>query len=175
MNEEYVEIGYTQKPHGLKGELKVFIEDDFLDELPHLDVFFLKIRGKLLPYFVEKKRGAADQIMKFEEVDTKEAATFLKTAAIFVRRNDLKYWEEPEEEEETLIYGHCMGFEVIDAYDGNLGTIENILAYPQQEFAVILVKKKEVLLPLNDFTVKSIDEDKKQVFVEMPEGILELE
>ena len=54
--------------------------------------------------------------------------------------NDLKYWEEPEEEEDTLMYGFCVGFEVIDAYDiaiifkpGTPRDIEDIMADARQE------------------------------------------
>jgi 16S rRNA processing protein RimM len=36
------------------------------------------------------------------------------------------------------------------------------------------ITKKEVLIPLNESTLKKIDHAKKQVVVELPEGLLEI-
>jgi 16S rRNA processing protein RimM len=172
MKEEFIEIGYTQKAHGLKGEIKIFIEDAFLDEMEHLEVLFLEVRGNVLPFFIEEKRGVDMDIVKLEDVNDKEAAGKLKASKIFVKESDLRYWEEEEEQE--LFYNHCTGYEVIDVIDGSLGVIEEVLEYPQQELAIIMVNGREILLPLNEHTVLEMDADKKQIKVEMPEGLLDL-
>jgi 16S rRNA processing protein RimM len=36
------------------------------------------------------------------------------------------------------------------------------------------MQKKEVLIPLNEKTLKKIDRKKKQVYVTLPEGLLEI-
>ena len=172
MNENYVEIGYTQKPHGVKGEIKIFIEDEFLDEMRHLEILFLSVRGNILPYFIEDARGTTSYIIKFEDVDSKEAAGKIRASPIFMKKADLKYWEEEVETE--LFYGHCEGYKVIDVNDGELGTLDEIIEYPQQELGVLIINKKEILIPLNEHTVQNIDESKKELTVEMPAGILDV-
>lgn len=170
MSEEYIEIGYTQKAHGVKGEIKIFIEEEFIDELEHLEVLFLNVRGNVLPYFIEEKRGTGNYIIKFEDVNDKEAAERIKAAAILAKPSDLKYWEPFEEQE--LFYNHCIGYQMIDINDGDLGIIKEMLEYPQQELAIIEINGKEVLFPMNEQTVKGVDNDNKKVTVEMPEGLL---
>ncbi len=176
MNEELVEIGYTQKPHGVSGEIKIFVEDDFIDDLDYLEVLFLNIKGNNLPYFLEKLRGATWNIIKFDDIDSREKANKISHSTVYVRKSDLQRTEEEIVEEfvQELFYDHCTGYEIIDAHDGSLGLIQEVLEYPQQELAIVMINNQEVLLPLNEVTVQKLDDDNKKIFVEMPEGIIEL-
>ena len=92
MDNDFIEIGYTQKAHGVKGEIKIFIEEAFLDELEHLEVLFLNVRGRILPYFIEEKRGTGNYIIKFEDVNSKEAAEKIRATTILAKQTDLKYF-----------------------------------------------------------------------------------
>ena len=63
---------------------------------------------------------------------------------------------------------------MIDKEVGEVGVIEEILDMPQQEMTLIRYKKREVLIPLNEELILEIDEKKKQVMVDLPEGLLDL-
>jgi 16S rRNA processing protein RimM len=175
MDNSFIKIGHTQKPHGVKGEIKINIEENFEEELAGLDVIFLNVKGKELPYFIEAIRGADSNILKLEDVDSKEAAGKIGSCSISARLNDLKYYEVEETTNDDLFYSHCTGYEMIDVNDGNIGIIKEVLEYPHQELAVLEVKGEDVLLPLNEHTIHSIDTEKKQMTVEMPEGLLNLD
>ncbi|MGB0861890.1 MAG: ribosome maturation factor RimM [Saprospiraceae bacterium] len=175
MDKNFVEIGHTQRPHGVKGEIKIKIEEDFWQDLGELEVFFLNVKGKDIPYFVEEIRGADFNIAKFEDVNSKETAGKITSCTISARISDLKYYEIEEETTEDLFYNHCTGYEMIDVNDGNIGVIKEVLEYPQQELAILEIEGEDILLPLNEHTVHSIDNDKKQMTVEMPEGLLNLD
>ena len=172
MNEDYVEIGYTQKPHGVKGEIKILIEEEYINEMRHLEILFLSVRGNILPYFIDEVRGTSSFIVKFEDVDNKEAAVKIRASPIFMKRADLKYWEEKVEVE--LVYSHCTGYQVIDVNDGELGKLSEVVEYPQQELGLMIINGKEILIPLNEHTIQNIDKVKKELTVEMPAGILDV-
>ena len=55
--DEYTEIGYTGKPHGLAGEIKVVVKDEWEDAFFDLEIVYLEIKGKKLPYFLDQVRG----------------------------------------------------------------------------------------------------------------------
>lgn len=175
MDKNFIEIGHTQRPHGVKGEIKISLEEDFWDELEELEVIFLDVKGKQIPYFIEAIRGADFNIIKLEDVNSKEAASKIGSCSISARVSDLKYYEIEATTNDNLFYSHCTGYQMIDVNDGNIGIIKEILEYPQQELAVLEVNGEEVLLPLNEHTIRSIDEEKKQMTVEMPEGLLNLD
>ena len=41
----YVQIGTLGKTHGLKGELKFKIEEEYIDDFNEVDVLFIQVKG----------------------------------------------------------------------------------------------------------------------------------
>ena len=79
-----------------------------------------------------------------------------------------------EKEEIIVTIQMYEGFTIIDKNLGEIGTIESVVEFPQQDMAFVTYKEKEVMIPLNDSIVTQIDEDKKELIVDLPEGLLEL-
>lgn len=173
--EKYTSIGFTKKCHGLKGELKVMVEDEYLEDFLKTPVVFLSIKGRHLPYFVEKARLGNDLILKLEDVDSKETAHILASKEIFLQpANILKKEEREFEVESDLIFGYLVDFTLVDAEIGELGKIEEVIEFPQQEMAVISHNGKEVFIPLHVSLIKKIDEKKQYIYMNLPEGILDI-
>ena len=66
--ESYVSIGYTRKPVGIKGELRLHVEERYLEDFLQAKVLFLEMGGAPVPYFVESIRIAKTPIVKFEDI-----------------------------------------------------------------------------------------------------------
>jgi 16S rRNA processing protein RimM len=177
MQEAYVNIGYTQKTHGVAGELKVFVLERYWEDFLKNERFFLDVKGVKVPYFVENLRGGGTPIVKFEDVDTREAAIGLQSRELFLRREDLVPEHERElevEADEGLEFSHLLGFQVTDETLGDLGVIGEIVEIPQQEMAVLHYRGREVLVPLNRQFIRSVDEAGKKVVMDLPEGLMDL-
>jgi 16S rRNA processing protein RimM len=172
--EDLVKVGQTKKPHGVKGELKVFIDDAYYEDFILSKVVFLKLRGTFMPYFVEEIRGEQFLIVKLEDVNNREQALEIGGKEIALRQEDILEDDERTIEPEGLEFAHLKGFEIHDEEDGPVGFIEEVVEMPQQEMAVIIYKSREVLIPLNTSLIKKIDEKKKVVLMVLPEGLLNL-
>ena len=173
--EKYTSIGFTKKCHGLKGELKVMVEDEYLEDFLQTPVIFLSIKGRHLPYFVEKAKLGNDLVLKLEDVESKEAAHLLASKEIFLQpANILKKEEREFEVVSDLVFGHLVDFTLVDAEIGELGKIEEVVEFPQQEMAVISHNEKEVFIPLHESLIEKIDEEKKNIYMNLPEGILDI-
>lgn len=173
--EEYTSIGFTKKGHRLKGELKVMVEDEYLEDFLKTPVIFLSINGRYLPYFVEKAGLENELILKLEDVDSKEAARPLSSKEMFLQSANITKKEEKESElESDLIFGHLVNFTLIDTEVGELGKIEDVVEFPQQEMAVISYHEKEVFIPLHERLIEKIDEKKQYIYMNLPEGILDM-
>ena len=173
---KYVTIGRTRKAHSLTGELKVFIEERYLEDFMKNERIFLEIKGVKIPYFIANVRGGGEMIMKLEEVDNRDTATLLQSREVMLREQDilpdhLREYEMPEEE--TLAYGHLVGFLLTDETLGEIGTIDEVLEMPQQEMAFLKYKNREVLVPLNEQFISSVDDKNKRVMVDLPDGLLD--
>jgi 16S rRNA processing protein RimM len=174
---QYVNIGYTKKTHGIGGELKLVIEERFLEDFMKNERIFLDVKGVKIPYFVANVRGKGEMILKLEEVDSRESAYMLQSREVSLREQDMipEHKREFEiEEEETLEYEHLAGFMLVDNTAGAIGRIEEVLEMPQQEMAFLQYKNREVLIPLNEQYITSIDEKEKKVFMDLPEGLLDM-
>lgn len=167
-----ISIGYTKKPHGLKGELKVQIEEVFVDDFLEADTIFLEMKGKKVPFFIENAREGNEILVKLEEVDSRETADTLSGKEIFLREEDIDLTEDEEETEED--FSEYIGFEIQDIALGPIGIIEEIIEYPQHSVAVISYQNREVLIPMNRVFIRDIQPDKKILIMELPQGLLEL-
>lgn len=169
----YVQIGKVGKPHGLTGTLKFIIDERYVEDFVENEAIFLEIKGKKVPFFMEEVREGNDMLVKLEEVDTPEAAQALSGTPVFLRSEDLL----PEVARETsaeLQYERYIGYTILDAFLGEIGVIQDIIALPQQFMATLEVAGKEVLIPMHPHFIKKIDDGTKVVMMELPEGILEL-
>ena len=171
--ESYVPIGYTRKPVGVKGELRLHVEERYWEDFLQAQVLFVDMGGAPVPYFVENIRIAKTPVVKLEEVDSPEDAQAIGGKALSLRESDLLPDVDREMEVETLEYGFLNGFTI---YDQTLlvGRIEQVLEFPQQEMALVIHKGNEVFIPLNEHLIKKIDQENQKVIVELPEGLLEL-
>ena len=178
--DEYVSIGYTEKPHGLKGDIKININEAYWDDLEYLETFFIKVKGKPTPYFLDELREGNAIIAKFEDVDSRDAAQVISSCEILVRTTDLELIPVANGSNDltplrTLLeYGLCVGYEMHDATLGSIGKVKEVVEYPSQELALIDYDGREVMIPLNPFIVQTIDHKARTLAVSLPEGLLEL-
>ena len=167
---ELVPIGYTKKAHGAKGAIRVTIRDEYLATFEEIDVIFLALKGRNIPFFIESKVFETPYRITFEDYPTREAIEPLTGKEILVQKNKIIVEEDPDE----LIYEAYVDYLIVDSTEGEIGTIREIQEFPQQEMAIVFYQNKEILLPLNDYLIESIDEDSKTIVVNLPEGLLDL-
>ena len=175
--DKLVSIGYTKKAFGVKGELKMKIEDKYLEDFLKSEVVFLKLGGKTVPFFLDGVRVSNTLLAKFEDVDSPEDALPITSKEVFLREKDLIKEEERElivGENENLEFKIYEGFEIESKEFGLIGKIEEILEYPQQEMALVKYNKKEILIPMNEQLIEEVWKDEKRLIMNLPEGLLEL-
>ncbi len=168
--EEAFYIGYVTKTKGLKGEVQVYFEfEDY--KLLDLDVLFADMNGKMVPFFVGTHKLYPNQtgLFYFDDIDHIDKAQALVKKKIYLPLSKM-----PERDEEDFTYNDLKGFTVIDETHGELGEIIAVNEYPQQFVATVLFKEKEILFPLNEDLIVEIDDEKKILSVDLPEGLLDL-
>ncbi len=164
-----VRIGFSKKPHGIKGELKLQAEERYVQDLLEAEVIFIDIKGKPAPFFVESIREGNELLVKLEDVDTREAAEALGSKALFLPEVSL----QPMEKEETGLV-QLIDFQIETPLLGRIGIIEDVLEYPQQLLAVVAYQGREVLIPLHENLITAIDQEQRIVHMDLPQGLLEL-
>ena len=164
-----IPIGNLQKPHGTKGELRVNVEEAHWDDFQRAAVFFVEQQGQNLPYFKARVRTENPVTILFEDVTSREAAKRLSNCKLLLQQQDIS-----TNLNETLGYSGYTGFVLLDKELGEIGVIEEVLALPQQKMAMTIYKGKDVMIPLNDTFITKVDTARKQIILDLPEGLLEL-
>jgi len=168
--EESFYIGYITKTKGLKGEVQVYFEFDDYEDL-ELDSVFIEINKKLIPFFVStyKLHGNSTGYFYFEDIDVIEKAEKLLKKKLY-----LPLSRKPEREDDEFYYTDLKGYIAYDEKLGELGEIIEVHEYPQQFIAVVSYKFREIMFPLNDDLIESIDEDESALHVKLPDGLLDV-
>jgi 16S rRNA processing protein RimM len=170
VTEDHFRVGTILKPKGLKGELHLYTDFDGIENIK-FSTIFIEIAGKLVPYFVSSikylQKNAAYLVL--EDVDTIEKASLLVKKHIYLP-NKLK----PKKKKSEFTLMDLAGFTAIDEDEGELGVITDVHEYPKQFIATVTYKGCEVLFPLNEDIIKSIDVVKGIVLVDLPEGLLDV-
>ena len=168
-HDKHFRIGTFLKAKGLKGELQLYVDYDGLDAIRY-NAIFMDIAGKLVPYFVSSVKYQGNTAYFFlEDVDTVEKASRLVKKDVYLPD---KLQPKKKKEEFTLL--DLKGFIAIDEKEGELGEILEIQELPQQFIASIRYKNREVLFPLNGSIIKGIDLDGGEVYIDLPEGLLDI-
>jgi len=163
-------IGTILKTRGLKGELQAYIDYPDADKL-EFDALFLETKGKLVPYFIESfkiplKNTAYIYLQDVDHVD--------KAKQIIKKDIYLPNTVKPIKNEAEFTLRDLLGFTAIDEDEGELGEIIEIQELPQQLIATVVYKNREVLFPLSEGIITGIDEVKGLVYVDLPEGLLDI-
>ena len=166
----YIHIGKLVATHGLGGELLLKHSLGKRTDFKNAGAIFIeKIKGEHLPYFHEKStiRSNAETIIKLEGVGTKEVAAKLLQKKVWLTKNDF------EKLVSKTAPVNLIDFIVLNE-GKKLGAIESVIEQPQQILLQLTITGKEVLIPLNESTLKKIDRQKKEVHVNLPDGLLEI-
>lgn len=164
--EEVYRIGRLGKTHGVKGEVTLLFDDDIFDRMD-CDYLILEVDGILVPFFIEEYRfkGDTTAIMKFEDVDTQQRAQELTGCNVFFPRS-------LAEEDNTPSLSMLIGFNLVEA--SSAAVIGRIAAIDDSTANLLFELEDGTLIPANDDLIENIDMAKKQITMNLPEGILTL-
>ncbi|QKG52297.1 ribosome maturation factor RimM [Hymenobacter sp. BRD67] len=172
--DECFELGFIVKPHGLKGQLVTQLDVDDAATYDKLKTVYLALPAapaRLTAYQVERvnPQGGLRVLLKLRGIERIEEAEPLRGGKLWLPLSEL-----PKLEGAQFYFHDVIGFQVIDATEGPLGIVENFYELPQQDVLAMRYKGQEVLLPVVDELVSHADMAAKQLFVNMPEGLLDI-
>ena len=164
-------LGKIVSKFSFKGEVLVKLDTDNPEIYQEMESVFVDYNNNLVPFFIEKARLHKSSLLrvKFEDVDTEEDADDLIKTSLYLPLDLL-----PELEDDQFYYHEIIGFEVIDATKGNIGTVKNINDNTVQALFEIEFNGKEILIPINDEFIDKLDKENKKLHLKTPEGLIDL-
>jgi 16S rRNA processing protein RimM len=167
---DYINIGKIVATFGLKGEL--ILQHSLAKKLVLKGVeaiFIEQVKGSYLPYFIQlsKAKNHEETYLQLEGIATKEQANRLVSKQVWLLDSDFRRLAGTSSPISLLGYKLFNDLELI-------GYIEEVIQQPHQVLLKITYQGNEALIPLHNETLQKIDRKKGEVYVILPDGLLEI-
>ncbi len=167
-----IEVGYIQKPHGLKGEVIVVFEAEYSETFEEIEILLIDIDGGLVPFFIEdhelRFRNDESVICKFMFVDSLSKAKELVGCKVYVSDEDLV------SREGSGIESALIGMTVFDTKFGEVGKIGRVDDFSGNLVITVNHLKAEIMIPLSDEFILSLDEESRELHLNCPNGLIDI-
>lgn len=170
---DYLSFAKLLGSHGLHGELRV---DPYNPDSPFWEegeTLFLKQGESYLPRrILALREGKQGFLVVLEGIATREEAKALYGAELFVARDSLPALED----DYTQYVNDVIGLTVVDAQNGTIyGTVADLFSGAGQDCLVVKRPEgRELLIPALRPIIARYAMDEGRVYVDLPEGLLEL-
>ena len=152
-------VGFLLKPHGYKGHIKLSISDD---DFKPSDFLLININQKYVPFKIEHI-NADCTIVKLKDINSIEAIGIYNGMDVvdFIDENKV----------EGINYAD---YTLIDNETKQEFAILQIVVMPNQMLIEFRNGFKDSLLPFHDDLIVEVNDDKKYIIANIPDGILDL-
>ena len=168
--ESCFKIGWIVKPHGLKGEVTVMLEDDAPGDFSSIESIFIEQNNRLVPYFIQAiSFHGKKAYVKFDDINSAEDAGRISKQSLYIQKA-----LRPTARRGEFYDDEVIDFEVHDEEKGLLGKIREVMQAGPNRLLVVDYNNKEVLIPVNGPFITNINKTKKRVSTSLPQGFLEI-
>ncbi len=168
---EYFKIGKIAGTHGVSGKMILQHSLDRKTALEKTEAIFMEDEtpDSFLPWFIHAASAkSSDQtFLELEGITTVEAARAFLKKEVWLKEEDFKRLASGNSAISLLGY-------IIMENKKPLGEILEVIEQPHQTLCRIEFEEKEAWIPLHEESVIKFDRKKRQVFVNLPDGLLDV-
>jgi 16S rRNA processing protein RimM len=167
--EDLVKIGQFKKSHGVRGEIAFAFTNDSFDKCKR-PFFFCQLDGIFVPFLLEKYRfnSASTAFVKLKTIDSELKARSLSHKDVYFQKEYLG----GNISGKSFSWDYFIGFTLIDKQSGKTGRISDVNESTINTLFVVELEENEILIPATGEWVVAVDEKKKTLCLELPEGLL---
>ncbi len=165
-------LGYVSKHLGFKGEVVLYIDADEPERYLEMESVLIKKANTLIPFFIEKIQPHSRSkqfIVKFNDIDNTEQAEILIGCEVYLPLESL-----PKLEGKQFYFHEVIGFSLYDINKGMIGKINDVIDVSSNPIFQVYSGKTEILLPVNDSFIDSVDRTGKKIIYKAPEGLIDM-
>ncbi len=164
-------LGHIERALGFDGSVLAFFDVDDAARYARLDGIFLEMGSQLVPFSVSSMQphGKSKFAIRFDGIADEESARNLRGMKLFLPEQLL-----PALRKDQYYFHELVDCRVEDEILGPLGVINGIVDLPHQTLATMEFQGKEVLIPVHQDIVKTLDREKKKVSTRLPDGLLDI-
>ena len=168
-----VKVGFVQKPHGIHGELVIRFDEQYYETLEECPTLFLEIDNLLVPFFISEEglrfKSGESVITNLEWIDSDKKAKALCGLSVFVDQDDIIKFED------EMSPNALVGYQLFDETLGLIGEITEVNDFSGNLLLSVVYQGKEAMVPLNEDLIVRLNEDLREIELQIPEGLFDLD
>lgn len=168
--QEIIQVGRTQKPYGIKGEINILFINAEYTELDS-EYYFLMIENIPVPFFIEEFTFSTDVLarVKFEDINDEKDASRYTNLDVYIPREIMRDLEDSN----SSSWSYFVGYKVVGTNGEVIGKISSVDESTLNTLFILHNEEKEILIPATADFISAIDEEEKIIEMNLPEGLLE--
>ncbi|MEQ8323518.1 MAG: ribosome maturation factor RimM [Vicingaceae bacterium] len=167
-------LGYISRVIEARGQLDIKLDVDDPQEYKNLESVLVQLHKgdqSPIPFFIAGVKSIQGAVIRIQ-IKTEESPfpiTNLKGKAVYMPLSKLK-----KRKGKAFYYHEIIDFEVRDSIFGIVGSVVEVYDLPVNPIISVLSGNKEVLIPINDDIILSVNREEKYIEIKAPEGLIEL-
>jgi 16S rRNA processing protein RimM len=162
-------LGRITKVSGFEGAVAVKLEKIFTENIPAMESVFLEIEGRPVPFFISDVEYSGADILKlqFEGYSEEKISEFIGCRIFLTPETNINT-NNPENPD-------LIGYKVIQDENKILGSVTDVIQNSGQWLITVTsIDKKSILIPFHEDLIVRIDRRAKKIFMDIPDGLLEI-
>lgn len=162
-----IQLGEIYREHGIKGLCKVFMYSGTDTNLSDEVNYFLEASsGQILSAKIEEHQPFKRYfLVKFDCFSNPEQVQEFRKAKLWIQKKDLADADGEKYDFEW------QGYQAVNPQGQTIGQIVDVSYTPSKQF-VLEVNEEEVLVPYVEDWIGEIDDDKRTIVLDIPEGLI---
>lgn len=164
-------IGKALRSHGTGGELRILVDQQLKSYIRKGTSLFFDLDGSKVPYQITDVEDGNHFVISLQDVLNKKDSDLLGNIEFYIPLESVK---SRHQHSPKNLRGKWDEYRILDTRSELIYDILRTEEFPQQLMAIISIHDKEILIPLSDQLISSIDKENKIILMEIPEGLLDL-
>lgn len=169
--DEFFLFAYTFSKSNFKGEIKIKLINDYNIDFKSIETIYIEDDNFLIPYKLKRIKNRKKNNLTFviDDIDTESKAQQLNSKKCYLPKKFL-----PERKEIDFYSFQIRGYVVTFKNKKKIGTVLEILEKPYQSLMVVETNSNEILIPIHQDIILSVNHAKKEIQVELPNNFFDL-
>jgi 16S rRNA processing protein RimM len=162
-----LEIGKIINTHGLKGEVKISAWTDSPEDFENFSYALTKSGQKLNIEGIKYQKN--NIIVKFREINSINEAEGYKNSVLYLPKEEMGHLPE-----NVYYIADLLGCEIFEVSGRNIGILQDVFSTGSNDvYDIKRQNAKNLLVPIIDGVVKSVDIENRKIVIKIPEGLEE--
>ena len=168
---DLLRVARVLKSNGTEGEVLIGFREISPEDLNQKEPVFITFDGLPVPFFIESfsRKGSSRALARLTGVKNLEDAEELVGKDIFAKPDGIN---EYESEDDGLTVENLIGWTLLDSDNEEVGEITDYEDIPGNTCLYVETKDGQVMIPLHEDLILSVDEDSRLISLTVPEGLI---